>query len=72
MNGGREINKIIPKDLRVISKKDNSVGIYNAMNIGLNKQKETILFFEFRDSLNINLVLKYKKYIIKNVSYFYF
>lgn len=75
VNGGREINnKIIPKDLRVISKKDNSVGIYNAMNIGLKQAKGNhILFLNSGDSLNSNLVLKnIKNYSLsKNVSYFF-
>ena len=75
VNGGREINnKIIPKDLRVISKKDRSVGIYNAMNIGLKQAKGNhILFLNSGDSLNSNLVLKnIKNYSLsKNVSYFF-
>ena len=76
VNGGKNINKkILPKNLKVIIKKDNSSGIYNAMNIGSKSARgDHVLFLNSGDVFNSNNVLKnIQKYSLsKKKSYFYF
>ena len=75
VNGGKNINKkILPKNLKVIIKKDNSSGIYNAMNIGSKSARgDHVLFLNSGDVFNSNNVLKnIQKYSLsKNKSYFF-